>query len=412
MLSPVRALANQAFSRASNAPLIPGNKIRLLKDARENYPTWLDAIRAAKHRIYFESYIIYDDVAGRMFADALAEKAKEGVRVRLIYDWLGGLGKAPRPFWNSLRAAGAHVRCFNPARWDSPLGWLSRDHRKTLCVDGEVGFVSGLCVGRMWLGEPEKKIEAWRDTGVEVRGPSVADLERAFASVWAMIGEPIPKSEMAGRNEPVHEGEVALRVVASIPATGGMFRVDQLVAALAKKRLWLTDAYYAGMTSYVQALRAAAKDGVDVRLLVPNATDIPLLKTLSRAGYRALLEAGVRVFEWNGTMLHAKTAVTDGRWARVGSTNLNIASWFGNCEMDVVIEDEPFALLMEAMFLQDLENATEIVLDARQKVRAPNQPRHRHPVLTSGGGSVGRAAAGGCADCQCRRGGLHQPARA
>ena len=109
-----------------------------------------------------------------------------------------------------------------------------------------------------------------------------------------------------------------------------------------------------GMTAYVQALRAAANDGVDVRLLVPNATDIPLLKPLSRAGYRALLEAGVRVFEWNGTMLHAKTAVADGRWARVGSTNLNIASWFGNCEMDVVVEDEPFALLMEAMFLRDL----------------------------------------------------------
>ena len=336
----------------------------------------------------------HDDVAGRMFADALTDKAREGVQVRLIYDWLGGLGKASRPFWNRLRAAGGQVRCYNPARWDSPLGWLSRDHRKTLCVDGKIGFVSGLCVGRMWLGEPEKKIEAWRDTGVEVRGPAVAELERAFASVWAMIGEPIPKSEMASRNESVHEGEVALRVVASIPATGGMFRVDQLVAALAKKRFWLTDAYYAGMTSYVQALRAAAKDGVDVRLLVPNATDIPLLKTLSRAGYRALLEAGVRVFEWNGTMLHAKTAVTDGRWARVGSTNLNIASWFGNCEMDVVIEDEPFALLMEAMFLQDLENATEIVLDGRQKVRAPNQPRHGHPVLTSGGGSVGRAAAG------------------
>ena len=394
MLSPVRALANQAFSRASNAPLIPGNKIRLLKDARENYPAWLDAIRAARHRIYFENYLIHDDVAGRMFVDALAEKAQEGVWVRLIYDWLGGLGNASRPFWNRLRAAGAQVRCFNPARWDSPLGWLSRDHRKTLCVDGEIGFVSGLCVGRMWLGEPEKKIEAWRDTGVEVRGPSVADLERAFASVWAMLGESIPKSEIASGNESVHEGGSALRVVASIPATGGMFRVDQLVAALAKNRLWLTDAYYAGMTSYVQALRAAAKDGVDVRLLVPNATNIPLLKTLSRAGYHTLLEAGVRIFEWNGTMLHAKTAVTDGRWSRVGSTNLNIASWFGNCEMDVVIEDEPFALLMEEMFLQDLENATEIVLDDRQKVRAPNQPRHQHPVLTSGGGSVGRAAAG------------------
>jgi cardiolipin synthase len=174
----------------------------------------------------------------------------------------------------------------------------------------------------------------------------------------------------------------------------GLFRVDQLVAALAKNRLWLTDAYYAGTSAYIQALRAAANDGVDVRLLVPNATDIPLLKPLSRAGYRPLLEAGVRVFEWNGTMLHAKTAVADGRWARVGSSNLNIASWFGNCEMDVIVEDEPFARLMEETYLHDLEHATEVVLDAQQKLRAPNQPRHPHPVLTSGGGSVGRAAAG------------------
>ena len=393
-LSPIRALANQAFSRAAGAPLIPGNSIRLLKNAGENYPAWLEAIHAAKRHILFESYIIHEDDAGRMFADALVAKAMEGVRVRLIYDWLGNFGPASRAFWNRLRANGVEVRCYNPARWDSPFGWLSRDHRKTLSVDGEVGFVSGLCVGRMWIGEPEKNIEPWRDTGVEVRGPSVADLEEAFANVWAMVGKPIPYGELTSRDALAQKGEAALRVVASIPAMGGMFRVDQLIAALATKRLWLTDAYYAGMTTYVQALRAAAKDGVDVRLLVPNATDIPLLKPLSRAGYRALLEAGVRVFEWNGTMLHAKTAVADGRWARVGSTNLNIASWFGNFEMDVVVEDEPFAVLMEQMFLGDLGNATEIVLDAKQKVRAPNEPRHRQPVLTSGGGSVGRAAAG------------------
>ena len=107
-----------------------------------------------------------------------------------------------------------------------------------------------------------------------------------------------------------------------------------------------------------------------------------ILRPLSRAGYRPLLEAGVRVFEWNGTMLHAKTAVADGRWARVGSTNLNVASWFGNCELDAVIEDEPFAREMEEMYLQDLENATEIVLDAKQKVRAPGEPRHPQPVMT------------------------------
>jgi len=393
-LSSVSALANQAFSRAAGASLISGNSIRLLRDARENYPAWLAAIGAAQRHIHFESYIFHDDATGRMFADALVAKAKQAVQVRLIYDWLGGLGTASRRFWQRLRAAGVDVRCYNPAHWDTPFGWLSRDHRKTLCVDGEIGFVSGLCVGRMWAGEPDNKLEPWRDTGVELRGACVAELEQAFATVWAMTGEPIAQSERPCADAGAAHGQVALRVVASTPATGGMFRVDQLIAALAKERLWLTDAYYAGMTSYVQALRSAAKDGVDVRLLVPNATDIPLLKPLSRAGYRALLEAGVRVFEWNGPMLHAKTAVADGRWARVGSTNLNIASWFGNCEMDVVVEDVSFARSMESMFEEDLANATEIVLDARRKVRAPNQPRHRHRLLRRGGGSSGRAAAG------------------
>ncbi|HEX5418658.1 MAG TPA: phospholipase D-like domain-containing protein, partial [Gammaproteobacteria bacterium] len=177
-------------------------------------------------------------------------------------------------------------------------------------------------------------------------------------------------------------------------------RVDQLVAALATSRLWLTDAYYAGTTSYVQALRAAAKDGIDVRLLVPNSTDVPLLRPLSRAGYRALLEAGVRVFEWNGTMLHAKTAVADGSWARVGSTNLNIASWLGNCELDAVVEDSEFAEKMEEMYVDDLSNATEIVLSRGRRTQAPRSHplrsalRPHVPSRRSGRGSAGRAAAG------------------
>jgi len=390
----IRALADQAFSRAAGAPLVEGNHVRLLKDARENYPAWLDAIGAAKRYIHFESFIIHEDDTGRKFADALIGKAREGVRLRLIYDWIGGFGKTSRRFWDRLRAGGVEVRCYNPPRLDSPLGWLSRDHRKMLSVDGQVGFVSGLCVGRMWEGVPEKKIEPWHDTGIEVRGPSVADIEQAFAQVWALIGEPIPERELVSRDALAQEGETALRIVANIPATAGTFRLDQLVSALARKRLWLTDAYYAGTTAYVQALRAAAKDGVDVRLLVPNGTDVPLLRPLSRAGYRPLLEAGVRVFEWNGTMLHAKTAVADGHWARVGSTNLNISSWLGNCELDAVVEDELFAREMEEMYLQDLTNATEIVVDTKQKVRAPGEPLHPHPVMTSGGGSAGRAAAG------------------
>ena len=391
---PVRQLADQAFARAAGAPLVEGNSVRLLLDARENYPAWLESIGAAKHYINFESYIIHEDDAGWRFANALTAKAKEGVRVRLIYDWMGGFGKTSRSFWNYLRAGGVEVRCYNPPRPDSPLGWVSRDHRKMISVDGNVGFITGLCVGRMWEGVPEKNIEPWRDTGVEVRGPAVADVERAFAQVWAMMGEPIPKDELIDKDLLDPAGDVRLRVVASVPATAGLLRMNQLVAALARKRLWLTDAYYLGTTTYVQALRAAARDGVDVRLLVPNGTDIPVLRPLSRAGYRPLLEAGVRVFEWNGTMLHAKTSVADGRWARVGSTNLNIASWFGNCELDVVVEDVPFARLMEQTYLHDLENATEVVLDAHRKIHAPGEPEHPHPLMTSGGGSGGRAAAG------------------
>ena len=191
----MRPLADQAFSRAAGAPLIEGNYVQLLRNARENYPAWLDAIDTAKRHIYFESYIIHEDDIGLKFADALIAKAQQGVRVRLIYDWMGGFGKTSRRFWNRMRAGGIEVRCYNPPQLDSPLGWLSRDHRKMLAVDGEVGFIAGLCVGRMWVGQPEKKIDPWRDTGIEVRGYAVADIEQAFANVWAAMGDAIPDQE-------------------------------------------------------------------------------------------------------------------------------------------------------------------------------------------------------------------------
>ncbi|MGH8012599.1 MAG: phospholipase D-like domain-containing protein, partial [Candidatus Binataceae bacterium] len=145
----LRGLADRALSRAAGAPLIANNDVRLLKDARQNYPAWLEAINGAKHHVHFESYIIYEDDIGWQFADALIDKARAGVPVRLIYDWMGGLGKASRRFWRRLRAGGVEVRCYNPPRFDSPLGWLSRDHRKMLVVDGRVSFIAGLCVGKM-----------------------------------------------------------------------------------------------------------------------------------------------------------------------------------------------------------------------------------------------------------------------
>jgi cardiolipin synthase A/B len=389
--APLRWLADNAFSRAAGAPLVPGNRIRLLRDASENYPAWLEAIDAAERSILFEAYIFADDPVGRRFADSLAAKARQGVRVRVLHDWLGGVGQWRGRLWRRLEAAGAEVRCFNPFRVERPLAWVQRDHRKSIVVDDRVGFVTGLCIAERWEGNPEKGIAQWRDTGIELRGPAVADLARAFADVWAETGAPIREEELRTGEAIAPQGDVALRVIATEPATSGVFRLDQLVAALARRRLWITDAYFVGVPSYVQSLRAAALDGVDVRFLVPGASDVALVKPLSVAGYRPLLEAGVRVFEWNGPMLHAKTAVADGRWARVGSSNLNLSSWAGNWELDVAVENEGFAQQMQAMFEEDLSNATEIVLGTRR--RRVHAARHRPHARVAGRAREGSALA-------------------
>ena len=384
-----RAFAEQALSRAAGAPLIGGNRVRVLKDAGENYPAWLAAINGAQRSILFENYIVAEDDVGRGFVAALAEKARAGVRVHALYDWMGALGAASRRLWEPLRSAGGEVRCFNPPRLDSPLGWLSRDHRKMIAVDGEVGFVTGLCVSRKWMADPARGRDEWRDTGIELRGPAVAEVERAFYETWSAAGPPMSGSGPASPDTIAPAGDMTVRVLAAEPNLAALYRLDQLIAAMARRTLWLTDAYFVGVTPYVQALRSAALDGVDVRLLVPGASDLPFLSPLSRAGYRPLLEAGVRVFEWNGSMLHAKTAVADGRWARVGSTNLNIASWLGNYELDVAIEDERFGATMQQVYESDLAHATEIVLASRNRVR-PAAPR---PAVRRGG-SASRAAAG------------------
>ncbi|MCL4181874.1 MAG: hypothetical protein KJ011_00310 [Burkholderiaceae bacterium] len=402
--APLRALAEQAFSRTAGAPLIGGNAIRLLRDAEENYPAWLEAIGTAERSVLFENYIVHDDAIGSQFADALIARARQGVRVRLVYDWLGCLRTASRGYWARLREAGVEVRAFNPPRWESPLGWLSRNHRKSLSVDDRVAYVSGLCIGQVWAGDPRRGTGAWRDTGVEVRGPAVADVVHAFARAWAETGSPIPADELPRREAIASAGEAALRVLATMPSVAGLYRLDQMIAALARETLWLTDAYFVGTSSYVQALRQAAMDGVDVRLLVPGASDIPLLSPVSRGGYRSLLEAGVRVYEWNGPMLHAKSAVADGRWARVGSSNLNIASWMGNWELDVAAEDEAFAEEMEETYLADLDGATEIVLVAHNRVRRVDAASRRGlrrraagsgaPRQRRASGSAGQLAAG------------------
>jgi cardiolipin synthase len=385
--TPVRRLAEQAFSRAAGAPLVGGNRVELLIDGAAHFDAWAVAIADARTSVFFENYIIRNDAVGRRIRDLLVERAAAGVDVCVIRDWLGCFGLDGRGFWKPLVDAGGQVRSYNPARFDSPIGWINRDHRKLVVVDGAIAFISGVCLSEKWLGDPAKNVPPWRDTGVVLYGPAVAEVAAAFADTWSQLGAPLRDGLIVP--PPAAAGDMDVRVIATAPSTAGLFRLDQLIAAMAKRRLWLTDAYFVGLPPYVQALRAAALDGVDVRLLVPGASDIPAVARMSRAGYRPLLEAGVRVFEWNGSMLHAKSAVADSRWARVGSSNLNIASWIGNCEIDLAIEDHAFAQSLETQYVHDLENATEIVLTKR-KVKKGAGRRTSHG---SRGGSS-RAAAG------------------
>ncbi|HVF65685.1 MAG TPA: phospholipase D-like domain-containing protein [Casimicrobiaceae bacterium] len=390
----VDALAARALGRAAGSQSTEGNDVRLLLDASENFPAWLDAIRKAERLVLFECYIVDDDEIGREFADALSQRASDGVQVYVLYDWLGSFRS--RGMWERLRGPNLHVAAFNAPQFGSPLGWITRDHRKMIAIDGKVGFVSGLCVSGRWLGRPSDNMDAWRDTGVAILGPAVADLEQAFRQVWRVCAGPkLPKRLTTPAEAMAKAGETRVRVIAGQPSSASTYRLDLLIAALAHERLWITDAYFVGTAAYVQALRAAARDGVDVRLLVPGASDIPAVSMLSRAGYRALLDAGVRVFEWNGSMLHAKTAVADDHWTRIGSTNLNLASLLGNYELDVAIENLSFARRMSTQFEKDLGNATEIVLTPRKRVRrAERNIRSEAKPRRSASGSAGRFAAG------------------
>jgi cardiolipin synthase A/B len=353
--------AERAMVRASDALQVRGNTARLLVDGSRAFPAWLEAIGRAERWVHLENYIIRPDKTGRLFRDALCEKAREGVPVRFLYDWFG-CWATPRRFFRPLRDAGVDVRAFAPPQLQNPLSFLRRDHRKVLAIDGAYASVTGMCIGDEWAGDPELGILPWRDTGVDFRGPVVAVLDRAFARTWEAAGAPLPPGEVPDPSQVERVGDVGVRVVEGEPGKSRIYRLSQFVAVSVERRFWITDPYFVLPPAMAEALAAAARDGVDVRVLVPAYNNWPVVGGMSRAGYRPLLEAGVRIFEWEGPMIHAKTAVADGLWARVGSTNMNLASLMGNWEMDVAVTDRDFAAAMEDLFLDDLASAVEISL--------------------------------------------------
>lgn len=369
LLRPIRVASPRPLERAADriagALAVPGNRVELLFDGPDTYAAMHARIAGARSRIHLENYIIRDDATGQAFAEALIAKARAGVAVRVLHDWLGSFGTSHR-YWDLLRAAGVEVAAFGPPSWRDPLMVIARNHRKLLVVDGERGVTGGLCIGDEWVGDPAHHRLPWRDTAVAVDGPACRMLDGSFGRAWSFAGGAPPNDAAELAADVSAMGDVAVRVVATEPGRERNYRVIDLLLGVAAERLWITEAYLAAPQRLYQGILDAARDGVDVRLLLPGASDLLAVRNLSRVAYRGLLRAGVRIWEWQGPMLHAKTMVIDGRWVRVGSSNLNASSLLANWELDLFVDDEGLATRLEHRFLQDLSHAGEVVRRPRR----------------------------------------------
>jgi cardiolipin synthase len=383
---------DRVLRRTAGAPLRRGNGLTLLRNGDQTYADWLGAIERAERWVHVENYIFKADGVGQRFAAALAARARAGLPVRVLYDWFGSRG-VPSGFWRGLRASGVDVRTINPPRLGSPFLVLSRDHRKVVGVDGVYGSVGGVGIADPWLERAPDSGLPYRDTSVAVVGPAVADIERAFAGVWDENGPALPDAERPAAGSIPSAGDKAVRVVIQEPGKMRIARVLQVLTADAERRLWIADAYFLADPALREALMAGAGDGLDVRLLLPSTSDVPFVGSLSRASLRPLLEAGVRVFEYGGPMMHAKSTVVDGWWSRVGSTNLNVTGLVTNWEIDLAVEDRPFAGEMEEMFEDDLSHSRELRLGTGRRSPRRSPVRAARELARGGGGQVASTAA-------------------
>lgn len=341
---------------------IGSNRVALLVDGAQAFPAMLAAIASARSSIGVETYILRDDGTGWRFARALAERARAGVDVRVVYDsWGSSVGE---DFLDFLRGAGVHVLAYHPIRLGGRVGQFlerhrRRDHRKVLVVDGRVGFTGGLNLADDYAA-PEDGGRGWRDTHVRLEGPVAKELVHPFLITWRRAGggpvEPGRWSTAVRRPDP------RVRVIGNHGHRGRRAIRQAYLRAIegARKRVWITSAYFLPPVRILRALREAARRGVAVDVIVAGTTDVKPVLLAARALYGPLLRAGVRIHEWHGRVLHAKTAVVDGRWATVGSSNLDHLSMLVNLEVNAVFEDARFAAALEELFLEDLRSTREV----------------------------------------------------
>ena len=362
------------------SPLILGNNVTLLQDGAATYAAMFAAIRKAQDHINLESYIIEDDEIGRQFADLLLEQQGRGVQVNVIYDSVGAFN-TPKAFFERLTQGGIEVLEFNPVNpLASKTPWLinNRDHRKLLIVDGRSAFIGGINISSVYssgsvargTAKAAANTVAWRDTHIQIEGPVVGELQKLFMQTWQkQRGKPLAQKEYFPALKV--QGNEIVRAIGSTPDDPYSLIYLTLISAIgnAEKQVYLTNAYFVPDPQLLQALIDAAGRGVDVKLILPSHSDSATVFHAGRSHYSSLLEGGVKLHERVGALLHSKTAVIDGVWSTVGSTNLDWRSFLDNDEINAVILGREFGQKMQAVFARDLD-ASEAI-DAERWKRRP-----------------------------------------
>jgi cardiolipin synthase len=349
---------------------VEGNQLRLLRDGSAAYPEMLSAIASAEQQILLEMYWFGSDTIGRKFAAALRDAAERGVEVSVIFDAVGSVGASDDMF-EELSRAGAHVIEYNPiAPWKQRfrLSRLTRrDHRKILVVDGKTGFTGGINIADYWL-PLEDGGAGWRDDMVRIDGPAVAGLYDCFARVWSRLrGRPLCVPEPLLQPPPPESARrahlPAVRVLGQrfLRTQREISRAYLHYLRRAQQRIFIANSYFVPDGRVLRALSRAARRGVDVRIIVPGQSDVDIVRHASRAVWGRLLRAGVRIFEWEESVLHAKTAVVDGLWSTIGTFNFDYMSLRMNLEVNVSVIDPRFAGRLETSFLEDFERCREVL---------------------------------------------------
>jgi cardiolipin synthase len=370
----LRAQLTVAAALPGNPPLFIGNQARLLVDGPATFEAIMEAVGKARDTVNLDSYIFADDTMGRRFASILVQKQLDGVQVNVIYDGVGSL-TTPNEFFQCMRHAGIYVVEFNPLDpLKSGVDWKpkNRDHRKLLIVDGKTVFtggvnVSDVYVSRSFANPSHKPMPPWRDTEVELTGPVARSFQQLFLSTWNRQGGP-PLTNHDYFPHVVVTGDQLAYAIGSEAGAEPNPVYFTLVSVIrnAKRSVHITAAYFAPDPRLLGVLTDAARRGVDVTLVLPSVTDVWPVTYTGRSHYHDLLVAGVKIYERQNVLLHAKTAVIDGVWSTIGSTNLDWRSLSLNAEVNAVIVGRDFANQMEALFGSDLRQSRRITLDQWQ----------------------------------------------